>query len=345
MKRNKTPPGPPLQPHRDSQTDTLDGLLTQFFERIAAPAKVRANVYECIRRILCESVMATEGGNPPTREELRERLQAALQSAAPSADSPSPCAIIRSPEENIDRLLVYLSEQGHEDEILAWGQKLEWRKNPSLQGTYAAKPISVKKAWAGFRRALLHKTKDSDSAQNLLHKLLPERPCEQWHEPPEDPDLLPTQLHAWLEKWQAADGWKLTTAQKVIVERLTRLRDNLQSVAAEKTIRKAIRLGLQHHPFCLLWIMQRRAVGDRTALHALHRTHPYLEQGSSRERPISGEEKVRLKRICELRDKGLSLRSIHAYLQRQGAYAHAWAAFQKWCADPLRAAIIEPHSD
>ena len=96
MKRNNIPPEPPPQSHRDNQSDTLDGLLMQFFERIAAPAEVRANVYECIRRIVCDSVTATAGGHPVRPEELRERLQVALPSAVPPADSLSPSVIIRT---------------------------------------------------------------------------------------------------------------------------------------------------------------------------------------------------------------------------------------------------------
>lgn len=305
-------------------------------KRTGAVIPKTSNQYEV--RVLSPTSFFVDNIQKPTKRPLQKPTRSAALERA-----------------NIDRLLATLQEQGHEDKILEWRQLIEWRENPVLHGTHRTRPLSVMKAWANFRRALLQKAKHSASAQDLLRKLLSKQPHNPFRESPEPYNSLPTQEHAWREKWQSVNGEQLTAGQKSIIERITKLRAGLQSATPndqnfgglamnyDKTIRKAIRLGLQAYPDCVEWIILRQALGERAALHALHRTHPYLERGV--EQPIRGKEKALLKEICRLRDKGMSLRSTHDYLKRQGKYSHSRAAFQKWCADPVRTVIIEPLTD
>jgi hypothetical protein len=109
----------------------------------------------------------------------------------------------------------------------------------------------------------------------------------------------------------------------------------------------AIRKGLEDHPWCLEWILQRRNSGDRKAVHRLHRTLPELEGGLPK--VIGGREKSILKEIHRLqlnnRNRKLSLRSIHRILRERRLYNKPWSTFHKWVNNPRRRWIIENSSD
>ena len=106
----------------------------------------------------------------------------------------------------------------------------------------------------------------------------------------------------------------------------------------------AIRNGLEDHPWCVEWILQRRNWGDRKAMHRLYRTHPKLERGIPA--AIGGKEKALLKEILRLQlDRKLSLRSIHQRLRAGQLYNKPWSTFQKWLNNPRRRWIIERPSE
>lgn len=242
-------------------------------------------------------------------------------------------------------------------EILHWAQ-LKQGENSTPLGIEASRALLVASLLKNERSAV-------DLYQRLSRKRNPPRRktfIDRYADDVEEtrhgnrPDPLIEQRASWLKAWQEEQDKPLTEVQCKVLSELIYLRKQIKVIYShsrhlpspkdkpykqyDAAIRKAINLGLENHPDCIEWLMHNQSLSNRGTLHTVSRRLPGAERGAGRIIPL--KESVLLKEICQLREKGRSLRSIYAHLRAQGAYNKTWNAFHKWVSDPIRTAIIEP---
>lgn len=260
-------------------------------------------------------------------------------------------------KKNLTLVVGKLDRADEKMEILHWAQ-LKQGENSAPLGIEASRTLLVASLLKNERSALDLYRRLSRKRNPPRRKTFVDRYADDVEETRRGnrPDPLIGQRASWLKVWQEEQGKPLTERQRKVLGDLISLRKQIEVIYShsrhlpsladkpyrqyDAAIRKAINLGLEDHPDCIEWLMHNQSLSNRRTLHTVSRRLPGAERGAGRIIPL--KESVLLKEVCQLREKGRSLRSIYARLRAQGAYTKTWNAFHKWVSDPIRTAIIEP---